>query len=185
MVEEVMKELKARIDRTVDDLRGNLAKIRTGRANLGMLDGIKIDYYGTPTPLAQCAALAVPEPRMITVKPWDKGIMKDVEKAIREANLGLNPMNDGELIRLPIPALTEDRRKDLAKQVKSKGEEHKVAIRNERRDANERLKTLQKDKKITEDDLKRANERVQKETDGGVAKVDELVAKKEKEVMEV
>lgn len=185
MVEDVMKELKARIDRTVDDLRGNLAKIRTGRANLGMLDGIKIDYYGTPTPLAQCAALAVPEPRMITVKPWDKGIMKDVEKAIREANLGLNPMNDGELIRLPIPALTEDRRKDLAKQVKSKGEEHKVAIRNERRDANERLKTLQKDKKITEDDLKRANERVQKETDGGVSRVDELVAKKEKEVMEV
>lgn len=185
MVEDVMKELKARIDRTVEDLRGNLAKIRTGRANLGMLDGIKIDYYGTPTPLAQCAALAVPEPRMITVKPWDKGIMKDVEKAIREANLGLNPMNDGELIRLPIPALTEDRRKDLAKQVKSKGEEHKVAIRNERRDANERLKTLQKDKKITEDDLKRANERVQKETDGGVSRVDELVAKKEKEVMEV
>jgi ribosome recycling factor len=185
MTEEVMKELKARIDKTLDDLRGNLAKIRTGRASLGMLDGIKVSYYGTPTPLAQCAALAVPEPRMITVKPWDKSIIKEIEKAIREANLGVNPMNDGELIRLPIPPLTEDRRKEIAKQVKSKGEEHKVAIRNERRDANERLKTLLKDKKITEDDNKRTQERVQKETDGGITKIDEAVAKKEKEVMEV
>jgi ribosome recycling factor len=185
MSDEVLKELKARIDKTLDDLRAGLAKIRTGRASLGMLDGIKVDYYGTPTPLAQCAALAVPEPRMITIKPWDKSIMKDLERAIREANLGLNPMNDGELIRLPIPPLTEERRKDIAKQVKSKGEEHKVAIRNERRDANERLKTLLKDKKITEDDNKRTQEKVQKETDAGIAKVDEAVAKKEKEVLEV
>jgi ribosome recycling factor len=150
-----------------------------------MLDGIKLDYYGTPTPLAQCAALAVPEPRLITIKPWDKSIMKDVEKAIREANLGLNPMTDGELIRLPIPPLTEERRKDIAKQVKQKGEDHRVAIRNERRDANEKLKGLQKDKKITEDDQKRATEKVQKETDAGIARIDELVTKKEKEVMEV
>lgn len=185
MTEDVLRDLKAHIDRAVEDLRGNLAKIRTGRANLGMLDGIKIDYYGTPTPLAQCAALAVPEPRLITVKPWDKSIMKDVEKAIREANLGLNPMSDGELIRLPIPPLTEERRKDIAKQVKQKGEDHRVAVRNERRDANERLKTLQKDKKITEDDQKRATEKVQKETDAGIARIDELVTKKEKEVMEV
>ena len=185
MTENVLKELKARIDKTLDDLRGNLAKIRTGRASLGMLDGIKVSYYGTPTPLAQCAALAVPEPRMITVKPWDKTIIKDLEKAIREANLGLNPMNDGELIRLPIPPLTEERRKDIAKQVKTKGEEHKVAIRNERRDANEKLKVLLKDKKITEDDNKRTTEKVQKETDAGITKVDEAVAKKEKEVMEV
>jgi ribosome recycling factor len=185
MSDEVVKELKARIDKTLDDLKAGLAKIRTGRASLGMLDGIKVDYYGTPTPLAQCAALAVPEPRMITVKPWDKSIIKEIEKAIREANLGLNPMNDGELIRLPIPPLTEERRKEIAKQVKTKGEDHKVAIRNERRDANERLKVLLKDKKITEDDNKRTQEKVQKETDAGVAKVDELVAKKEKEVMEV
>lgn len=185
MTEDVLKDLKAKIERAVEDLRGNLAKIRTGRANLGMLDGIKIDYYGTPTPLAQCAALAVPEPRLITIKPWDKSIMKDVEKAIREANLGLNPMTDGELIRLPIPPLTEERRKDIAKQVKQKGEDHRVAVRNERRDANERLKTLQKDKKITEDDQKRATEKVQKETDAGIARIDELVTKKEKEVMEV
>jgi ribosome recycling factor len=122
---------------------------------------------------------------MITVKPWDKSIMKEIERSIREANLGLNPMNDGELIRLPIPPLTEERRKDIAKQVKSKGEDHKVAIRNERRDANEKLKTLLKDKKITEDDNKRTQEKVQKETDAGIAKVDEAVAKKEKEVLEV
>ncbi len=185
MSDEVLKELKVRIDKTLEDLKAGLAKIRTGRASLGMLDGIKVDYYGTPTPLAQCAALAVPEPRMITIKPWDKSIIKELEKAIREANLGLNPMNDGELIRLPIPPLTEERRKDIAKQVKTKGEDHKVAIRNERRDANERLKTMLKDKKITEDDNKRTQEKVQKETDGGIAKVDELVAKKEKEVMEV
>jgi ribosome recycling factor len=185
MTDDVLKDLKGRIERAVEDLRGHLAKIRTGRANLGMLDGIKIDYYGTPTPLAQCAALAVPEPRLITVKPWDKSIMKDVEKAIREANLGLNPMTDGELIRLPIPPLTEERRKDIAKQVKQKGEDHRVAVRNERRDANEKLKTLQKDKKITEDDQKRATEKVQKETDAGIARIDELIVKKEKEVMEV
>src|SRR5256885_16628307 len=140
LTDDVLKDLKARIEKPTDDLRKELTKIRPGRPNLPMLDGVKVSYYGTPPPLAQCAALAVPEPRMITVKPWDKTIMKDIEKAIREANLGLNPMNDGELIRLPIPPLTEDRRKEIAKQVKSKGEEHKVAIRNERRDANERLK---------------------------------------------
>lgn len=183
--DDVLKELKGRIDKTLDDLKNNLGKIRTGRASLSMLDGIKVDYYGTPTPLNGCAALAVPEPRMITVKPYDKSIIKEIEKAIREANLGVNPMNDGELIRLPIPPLTEERRKDLAKQVKSKGEDHKVAIRNERRDANERFKTLLKDKQITEDESKRGQEKVQKETDGGITKVDELVTKKEKEVMEV
>ena len=147
--------------------------------------GRRVNYYGTPTPLTGVASLAVPEPRLITVKPWEKGLLKDVEKALREANLGLTPMNDGELIRLPIPALTEERRKEIAKQVKTKGEEHKVAIRNERRDANEKLKALLKDKKITEDENKRAGERVQKETDGGVTQVDQIVAKKEKEVMEV
>jgi len=131
------------------------------------------------------ASLAVPEPRLITVKPWEKGLLKDVEKALREANLGLTPMNDGEIIRLPIPPLTEERRKEIAKQVKTKGEEHKVAIRNERRDSNEKLKGLLKDKKITEDENKRAGERVQKETDAGIAQVDQIISKKEKEVMEV
>jgi ribosome recycling factor len=185
MHEDVIKDLKAKIDRTLEDLRRDMQKIRTGRASVGMLDGIKISYYGTPTPLTGVATLSVPEPRMITIKPWDKSVIKDIEKGIKEANLGLNPMNDGEFIRLPIPPLTEERRKEIAKQVRSKGEEHRVAIRNERRDANEMLKELLKEKAISEDDSKRATERVQKETDAGVAKVDEVIQKKEKEVMEV
>ena len=185
MDEDVIRDLHARIDKTLEDLRKDLGRIRTGRANLGMLDGVRVDYYGTPTPLSGVASMSVPEPRMILIKPWDRGVIKDIERAIKEANLGLNPMNDGDLIRLPIPALTEERRKDIAKQVRTKGEDHKVAIRNERRDANEMLKELLKDKSISEDDLKRATERVQKETDGGVTKVDEIIQKKEKEVMEV
>jgi ribosome recycling factor len=185
MSDEVLKELKQRIDKTLDDLKRDLGKVRTGRASIAILDGITVNYYGSPTPLSGVANLSVPEPRLIVVKPWDKSQLKDIEKALKEANLGITPMNDGEIIRLPMPAMTEERRKDIAKQVKAKGEEHKVAIRNVRRDANEHLKTLLKDKKITEDDQKRTTEKVQKETDGGVAKVDEIVTKKEKEVMEV
>lgn len=185
LTDDVLKELKARIEKTLEDLRKEMGKIRTGRANLAMLDGVRVDYYGTPTPLSGVAALAVPEPRLITIKPWDKGVIREIEKAIKEANLGFNPMNDGEIIRLPVPPLTEERRKDIAKQVRSKGEDHKVAVRNERRDANEKLKQLLKDKQITEDDQKRTTEKVQKETDGGIARVDEIVTKKEKEVMEV
>jgi ribosome recycling factor len=185
MHETVVTELKTRIDRTLDDLRRELGKIRTGRANLSVLDSVRVNYYGTPTPLTGVASLSVPEPRLITIKPWDKGLIKEIERGLKEANLGINPMNDGEIIRLPIPPLTEERRKEIAKQVRSKGEEHKVAIRNERRDANEKLKELLKKKSISEDDLKRANEKVQKETDQGIAKVDEVLHKKEKEVMEV
>jgi ribosome recycling factor len=183
--DEVVKQLNDSIKRTIDALKQQMTKIRTGRANAAMLDGVRVDYYGTPTPLAQCAAIAVPEPRLITIKPWDKSILKDIEKAIQQANLGLNPQNDGEVIRLPIPPLTEQRRKEIAKQVRATGEEHKVAIRNERRDANEKLKTLLKDKVITEDDNKRSQEKVQKETDGGITQVEDVVAKKEKEVLEV
>jgi len=185
MHEETIKNLKGRIEKTLEDLRRELSKIRTGRANLSILDGIKVSYYGTPTPLSGVASLSVPEPRLITIKPWDRNIIKDIEKAIKEANIGINPMNDGELIRLPIPALTEERRKEIAKQVRHKGEDHKVAIRNERRDANEALKELLKKKTISEDDMKRTAERVQKETDQGVLKVDEIMQKKEKEIMEV
>ncbi|HVE81759.1 MAG TPA: ribosome recycling factor [Myxococcales bacterium] len=185
MNEDVVKDLKARIDKTLDDLKKELGKIRTGRANTAMLDGITVPYYGTPTPLAGMASLSVPEPRLIVIKPWEKSALKDIEKAIKEANIGVTPMNDGEVIRLPLPALTEDRRKELAKQVKGKGEEHKVAIRSIRRDANERLKALLKDKKMTEDENKRLSERVQKETDAGVAKVDDIAGAKEKEVMQV
>ena len=183
--DDVVKQIQERIKRTVDALRQGMTKIRTGRANAAMLDGVRVDYYGTATPLAQCAAVAVPEPRLITVKPWDKSILKDIEKALLEANLGFTPQNDGEIIRLPIPPLTEQRRKEIAKQVRATGEEHKVAVRNERREANERLKQLLKDKKITEDDNKRAQEKVQKETDLGISQIDEVVGKKEKEVLEV
>ena len=182
---DVVTELKARIDKTLDDLRKELTKVRTGRASTSLLDGIRVDQYGTPTPLNGVASVNAPEPRLITIKPWDKGMLKEIEKALREANLGINPMNDGEMIRLPFPPLTEERRKEIAKQVKTKGEDHKVAIRNIRRDANEALKTQLKDKKITEDDSKRLTDKVQKETDDGVKKIDEIISKKEKEVMEV
>src|SRR3954467_3016122 len=157
MVAAVLKDLDASIEKAFEALARLLGKIRTGRANVSILDGIRVDYYGTPTPLTGMASLAVPEPRLITIKPWDKAALKDIERALKEANLGVNPMNDGEIIRLPFPPLTEERRKDagkppplpfpplteerrkdIAKQVKAKGEEHKVAIRNLRRDANER-----------------------------------------------
>ena len=185
MHEDVVKELKARIEKTLEDLRKDLSRIRTGRANLSLLDGIRVDYYGTSTPLSGVASLSVPEPRLITIKPWDRSQLKQIEKAITEANIGINPMNDGEIIRLPIPPLTEERRKEIAKQVRQRGEDHKVAVRNERRDANEKLKELLKKKSISEDDLKRASEKVQKETDQGVVKIDDIVQKKGKEVMEV
>lgn len=183
--DDVVKQLSDSVKKSIEALKQQLTKIRTGRANAAMLDNVKVDYYGTPTALAQCAAVAVPEPRLITVKPWDKSIIRAIEKALLEANLGFTPQNDGEVIRLPIPPLTEQRRKDIAKQVKSIGEDHKVAIRNERRDANEKLKVLLKDKVITEDDNKRAGERTQKETDAGIKEVDDAVARKEKEVLEV
>jgi ribosome recycling factor len=185
VTDDVVKDLKARIDRTLEDLKKELSKIRTGRASLSVLEGVRVNYYGTPTPLTGVASLAVPEPRLITIKPWEKGLIKEIEKALGEANLGLTPMNDGELIRLPIPPLTEERRKDIAKQVRTKGEDHRVAVRSERRDANERLKALLKDKKVSEDESKRTETRIQKETDGGIAQVDQIVQKKEKEVMEV
>jgi ribosome recycling factor len=183
--DDVLGQLKTRIDKTLDDLRKELTKVRTGRASTSLLDGIRVDFYGTPTPLNGVASVNAPEPRLITIKPWDKGVLKDIEKAIREANLGINPMNDGEMIRLPFPPLTEERRKEIAKQVKTKGEDHKVAIRNIRRDANEALKEKLKAKTITEDENKRVQEKVQKETDNGVAEVDKIIAAKEKEVMSV
>ena len=185
MSDTVMKDLKARIDKSIDDLKKELSRIRTGRANTSMLEGVRVNYYGTATPLNGVASINVPEPRLITIKPYDKSAIKDIEKAISEANLGVTPQSDGDIIRLAFPPMTEERRKDVAKQVKAKGEEHKVAIRNIRRDANEALKTMQKDKQITEDDLKRSTEQVQKQTDAGIKSVDDVVAKKEKEVMEV
>jgi ribosome recycling factor len=182
---DVVTDLKGRIDKTLEDLKRELTKVRTGRASTNLLDGVRVDYYGTPTPLSGVASVTTPEPRLIIIKPWEKSVLKDIEKSLREANLGINPMNDGEVIRLPFPALTEERRKEIAKQVKTKGEDHKVAIRNIRRDANELLKTQLKDKKITEDDSKRLTDLVQKATDAGVKKVDEIVSAKEKEVMAI
>ncbi|WP_342375341.1 ribosome recycling factor [Myxococcus stipitatus] len=182
---DVVVELKGRITKTIEDLKRELSKVRTGRASTAILDNIRVDYYGTPTPLSGVASVNAPEPRLIVIKPWEKSILKEIEKALREANLGINPMNDGEMIRLPFPPLTEERRKEIVKQVKAKGEEHKVAIRNIRRDANESVKAQLKDKKITEDDEKRISEKVQKETDAGVAEVDKVIVAKEKEVMSV
>lgn len=184
-MESVLKELKSHIDRTLTDLQRDLGKIRTGRASLALVEGIKVDYYGTPTPLGGVGTLNVPDARLITIKPWDKTVIQAIEKAIHESGIGLNPSNDGETVRLPIPQLTEERRKEIAKLCRVKGEEHKIAVRNLRRDANEKLKELEKTKGLSADDHKRGTERVQKETDAGVAKVDEIVARKEKEVLEV
>ena len=185
MSEAVVKELHANIEKSLADLQRELGKIRTGRANAAILDGIKVDFYGTVTPLSGVGTINVPDARLITIKPWDRGVIPAIEKAINESGIGIHPSNDGELVRLPIPALTEERRRDIVKQVKVKGEEHKIAVRNLRRDANETLKQLEKDKQISADDVKRSAEKVQKETDAGVAKVDEILARKEKEVMTV
>ena len=182
---DAVTELKGRIDKTLEDLRRDLTKVRTGRASPNLLDGIRVDYYGTPTPLSGVANITSPEPRLIIIKPWEKTVLKEIEKAIREANLGINPMNDGELIRLPFPPLTEERRKEIAKQVKSKGEEHKVAVRNIRRDANDDLKKAEKDGAINQDEHKRMETEVQKLTDEAIKRVDEALKTKEQEIMHV
>src|SRR5512138_1954810 len=185
LADDILKDLHDRIAKTLDDLRKELANVRTGRANLHLLDGVRVDYYGTATPLNQIATLSVPEARLIVVKPWEKNMIPVIEKAIRDANLGLNPQSDKDLVRVPIPPLTEERRKEIVKQVKSKGEDHKIAIRNERRDAKELISEGEKDGEISGDDAKKALDKMQKETDDGVKKVDEIVAAKEKEVMQV
>jgi ribosome recycling factor len=185
MEEEVFTELEARAKEAFVALGRELAKLRTGRANVGLLDHIKVDYYGTLTPLNQLATLATPEPRLLTVKPWDKGARDAIIRALSQSDLGITPNADAEIIRLPIPQLTEERRREMVKTVRRHGEECKVAVRSARREANEMLKELKKDGEISEDDLHRDTERVQKATDGHVAKVDELAAKKEKELLEI
>jgi ribosome recycling factor len=185
MDDDVLNDLQARINKTLEDLKADLARVRTGRANLGILDGIKVDYYGAPTPLQGVASLHVADPRLITIKPWDKSMIVKIEKALQTSDIGLTPNNDGEMIRLPIPALTQERRKELVKVIKTRGEEHKVAIRNERRDAKEMLEEMVKEGELPEDDGKKAIAKMQAEVDAGIAKVDEIVAKKEKDIMEV
>jgi ribosome recycling factor len=185
VADDILKDLHGGIAKTLDDLKRELSAVRTGRASLHLLDGVKVDYYGTPTPLNQVATLSVPEARMIMVKPWEKNMIPVIEKAIRDANLGVNPQSDKDLVRVPIPPLTEERRKEIVKQVKHKGEDHKIAIRNQRRDAKELIEVAEKDGDISADDAKKALDKMQKETDEGVKKVDEIVAAKEKDVMQV
>jgi ribosome recycling factor len=185
MLPDVYQEVEHKMERSLTALRKDLSRIRTGRASLALLDGIVVDYYGTPTPLSQLATLAVPESRLITIQPWDKSQLGLMEKAIQRSDLGLAPVNDGKIIRLAIPPLTEERRKELVKQVKRIGEETKIALRNIRREGNETLKSLEKTKKIAEDDLRRGQEQVQKITDGSTVKVDEILQAKERELMEV
>jgi ribosome recycling factor len=173
------------MQKSIEAFKANLAKIRTGRANPGILEHLMVDYYGNPTPISQVANLGLADARTINVTPWEKNMVAVVEKAIRESDLGLNPATQGAVIRVPMPPLTEERRKELTKVVKAEGEETKVAIRNLRRDANEHLKRLTKDKEISEDDERRAHDEIQKLTDKFVADVDKLVVEKEKEIMTV
>jgi len=184
-VKEVEANLKTRMDKAMSDLQHEMATIRTGRASLGILDHIRVDSYGTPTPLNQLANLHVPEPGLITIQPWDVSQIGPIEKSIRVSDLGLNPANDGKIIRLPIPALTEERRKELVKRLHTTAEHHRVSVRNIRRDGNEHVKKLLKDKKITEDDEKRTLDEIQKLTDGYMLKVDQAAKIKEKEVLEI
>ena len=182
---EVESQAKTRMEKVLSDLQHEMASIRTGRASVGLFDSIRVDYYGTPTPLNQVATLHVPEPSLITIQPWDVSQIGVIDKAIRASNLGLNPNNDGKIIRVPIPPLTEERRKEIVKNLHAKAEEHKVAARNVRRDANENIKKLLKDKVISEDEDRRAHDEVQKMTDAYIAKVDQAAKVKEKEILEL
>ncbi|MGA7827684.1 MAG: ribosome recycling factor [Geobacteraceae bacterium] len=185
MTKDVLASMKSHMEKTLDALRKEFQKVRTGRASTTLLEDIKVSYYDTLTPINQLAAIAVPEPRIITIQPWEAKLIGPIEKAILNANIGLTPTNDGKLIRLGVPPLTEERRKEIVKQLKKHAEDAKIALRNIRRDAIDSLKKLEKDKKISEDDLKRAEKDVQDVTNVYVAKVDEVVAAKEKEVMEI
>lgn len=184
-VKDVEANAKSRMEKALADLQHALAGIRTGRASVAIFDNVRVDYYGTPTPLNQVANLHVPEPSMITIQPWDVSQIGAIEKAILGSELGLNPANDGKIIRVPIPALTEERRKDLAKKLQHVAEDHRVSLRNIRRDANDHLKKLLKDKAISEDEERRALDEVQKMTDGYVTKVDATAKAKEKEILAI
>ncbi|MEE9402477.1 MAG: ribosome recycling factor [Desulfobacteria bacterium] len=184
MIDSVYDDARDRMGNSIEDLRNEFKKIRTGRASPALFEGMRINYYGTPTPLNQVASLSVPESRLIVIKPWDQSVIGEIEKEILKSELGLTPMNDGKLIRIPIPALTEERRKELVKVVHKIAEDHKVSIRNIRRDANEFLKGLKKDGDISEDDFYRAQDKVQKITDDYIQSVDETYQEKEKEILE-
>ena len=184
-LKDLSADLKRRMDQAVATFQANLASTRTGRASVHMLDQVKVDYYGTPTPVSQIGQVSTPEPQLILIAPWDPTILKDIEKAITVAELGLNPQSDGKVIRIPVPPMTEERRRDVVKHLNKVLEEHRTAIRNVRRDGNDVLKKLAKDKKISEDEEKRALEEVQKMTDEEIRRMEELSRKKEIEVMQV
>ncbi|MEJ5363488.1 MAG: ribosome recycling factor [Desulfosoma sp.] len=185
MLNEVFEDAKDRMQKAVGTLEKDFKRLRTGRASVSLVDGIRVEYYGTPTPLNQLATLTVPEPRTIMIQPWDQSCIGDVEKAIMKSELGLTPMNDGKVIRIHVPPLTEERRRELVKLVKKMAEEAKVAVRNIRRDANEMIKDLKKEKEISEDEQFKGQEEVQKITDDFIKKIDELAAAKEKEILEI
>lgn len=185
MEEQIVKETEAKMEKTLTSLKTDLNKVRTGRASLALFDDIRIDYYGTPTPLHQVATMAVPEPRLITIQPWDSTITAEIEKGILKSELGLTPMSDGKIIRITIPRLTEERRKELVKVVKKMSEAAKVALRNIRREANEQLKGFEKSKKISQDQLRQWMDKVQTSTDKYIEKVDGVLAAKEKEILEI
>jgi ribosome recycling factor len=182
---EVEANSKTRMEKVLSDLQHEMAGVRTGRASVSLLDNVRADYYGTPTPLNQLATLHVPEPTLITVQPWDVSQIGIIEKAVRAADLGLNPSNDGKLIRVPIPPLTEERRKDLVKKLHHIAEEHRVALRNIRRDGNESVKKLLKDKLVSEDEDRRAHDEIQKLTDAYMQRLDQAAKTKEKEILEI
>jgi len=184
-MDALVKDTSARMERSIDAFRKELGKVRTGRASFSLLDGVKVDYYGTPTPLQQVGTLSVPESRLITVTPWDTKMIGPIEKAIQGSGLGLNPASDGKMVRIPIPPLTEERRKELAKVVRKMSEDARVAVRNVRREAIEKLKDREKKKEISEDDVKRGQERIQKETDAHIKKIDDILKTKEQEILEV
>lgn len=185
MLNDVLKDLQASLDKGIESFKRDLTKVRTGRANLAILDGVRVDYYGTMTPLNQVASCNVADPRLITIKPWERSLIPEIEKSIRASQLGLNPNSDGEMVRLPMPALTQERRQELVKLVKKMAEEGKVALRAARRDSNEMLKELLKDGGITEDDERNGLKKVQETTDKAVTKIEEILAKKEGEILEV
>lgn len=185
MIDEVIEEMKSAIGKAHEALKRDLARLRTGRANASLLDAIRVDYYGTPTPIAQMANIAVPEARLLTVKPWEKSQVKPIEKAILESDLGLNPQTDGDLIRIPMPALTEERRKDLVKLARKSGEESKVAVRKARHEAKDMIDTLKKEGDISEDDADRAMKNVEEVIQQATSVIDEIVGRKEKDILEI
>ena len=184
-MQDVLDSCKKRMDKAIQNLEKEFSKLRTGRASVTLLEDLKVDYYGTLTPLNQLASISTPDSRTLAIQPWDRNAFGEIEKAIQKSDLGLNPVNDGKIIRINIPPLTEERRKELVKVAKKYAEEAKIAIRNVRRDANETLKKKKNDKELTEDEMHRGQDKVQKITDSFVQKVDEVLKKKEKEIMEI